>query len=163
MSTNSQRETAKPIRNFPQQTLPLMCHLSAVRFPFTDQQYLHDNPGVVLHDGVAQVESPEVHEGCTLQNERKARGSQMSSRSHGSVQRNRMHTCIHTYHHRLWHCGLKSIAEFQQPPLIVPKQDVFLMTLQEHGLTHPGLLQRGGSEGNCQTDVHGLHLWFKYA
>lgn len=73
-----------------------MCHLSAVRFPFTDQQYLHDNPGVVLHDGVAHVESPEVHEGCTLQNERKARGSQMSSRSHGSVQRNRMHTYIHT-------------------------------------------------------------------
>lgn len=28
--------------------------------------YSHDNPGVVLHDGVVQVESSEVHDGCTL-------------------------------------------------------------------------------------------------
>lgn len=39
----------------------LVVHLSA------RWRYSHDNPGMILHDGVVQVESSEVHEGCALQ------------------------------------------------------------------------------------------------
>lgn len=38
----------------------LVVHLSA------RWRYSHDNPGMILHDGVVQVESSEVHEGCAL-------------------------------------------------------------------------------------------------
>ena len=33
---------------------------------YCNQHYSHDNPGVILHNGVVQVESSEVHDGCTL-------------------------------------------------------------------------------------------------
>lgn len=40
--------------------MALVVHLSA------RWRYSHDNPGMVLHDGVVQVEPSEVHEGCAL-------------------------------------------------------------------------------------------------
>lgn len=36
-----------------------------MRIP-TKAQSLHDNPGMVFHDGVVQVEPSEVHGRCTL-------------------------------------------------------------------------------------------------
>lgn len=100
--------------------------------------YSHDNTGVILHNGVVQVESSEVHDCCTLQRW-DTYGSHIVLWHSGHTGAMWWRWAESTYHHRLGHRRLKGVAEIQQPPLVVSKQNVFLMTLQEHGFTHSRL------------------------
>lgn len=65
-----------------------------------------------------------------------------------------------TYHDRFRHGRLKSVAEVKHPPLIVSKQNIFLISLQEHRVTHGRLIQKQTESCNkaLLDSKHGIFL-----
>lgn len=70
---------------------------------------------------------------------------------------------MRTYHNRLGHRRLESIAEVQHPLLIVSEQNVFLTALQERGLGHSRLAQTERRDRGGEVNCHTLVLIFIYA
>lgn len=53
-----------------------------------------------------------------------------------------MSTTVNTYDNRFGHCRFEDIAEVQKCSLVVSEENIFFVTVQEHGFTYHVLLER---------------------
>lgn len=123
------------------------------------RRYSHDNPRVVLHNGIVEVESPEVHDGCALH--------RWDTRCSG-VFMFWCHTLLidinaRTYHDGLGHSRLKGVAEIQEPLLVVSEEHVLLVPLHEHGLAHARLSGAEAGEGEAKAPFNRLNVCLRAA
>lgn len=82
-----------------------LCLPQSIRSPL--MSHSHDDPGVVLHDGVVQVESPEVHDGRALRRwdsrwgTHQHTGSRVTSLCH-TQRNNEEHTPLQIWAWQAW-------------------------------------------------------------